>query len=603
MSSCTSPSETGLRSFAAGRSRSEPAFGSVNRAGGTSRRWIMPLPVPDGRVDGLAGSLGLPPDVCRILIRRGVDSTEEARSFLRPHLSGLRSPADLPDLGPAVERIEAAILAGETILVHGDYDADGMSAAALLTLGLSELGGRVEAFVPHRTRDGYDLSEAGLERATESGASLIVTADCGVTAVSAVQKAATSGIDVVVTDHHRPGKRLPDAVALVNPLRADSSYGFHGLAGVGVAFKVLAALYERSTIAAPLLNQHLDLVAIGTVADQMPLTDENRILVRAGLRALERTRKPGLRALLSHAGVDGDKGIHAQQISFRIAPRLNSVGRMAEADAGLELLLTRDPVAAERLAAHLERQNAQRRQTDSQVFEEVRQQLRSRFRDDDRAVVLWGDGWHPGVIGIVASRLVERLHRPSVVIAFDGDVGRGSGRSIEGFHLFEALRECESLLDRFGGHRLAAGLTVRRDRVEELADRLRQVAERELRDREPIDELRLDLEISLDRVNPDLLRWLDHLGPFGQGNPPPVLMVRRVHLDRPGRVGSDGAHLRVALSRGEDRVPAIGFGLGRRLQEARSMSHADVAIELAENRWNGRAELQARVLDFRPTEP
>ncbi|MCK5488795.1 MAG: single-stranded-DNA-specific exonuclease RecJ [Gemmatimonadetes bacterium] len=563
----------------------------------------MPLPLREDRVAALSESIGLPGDVCRILLRRGIDSSEEARAFLRPHLASVHSPHDLPDMGPAVERIERAVAAGETILVHGDYDADGMSAAALLTLGFRELGGSVEAFVPHRTRDGYDLSDAGIKKASESGASLIVTADCGVTASAAVAKAASMGIDVVVTDHHRPGSEIPRAIAVVDPMLPGSRYPFRDLAGVGVAFKLLSALYERVGADAPSLNQHLDLVALGTVADQMPLTGENRILVRAGLRALERSRKTGLRSLLASAGISPDRRIEAEDISFRLAPRLNSVGRMAEADAGLRLLLAGDPREAERLADHLEHQNAERRLTDTRVYEDVKRQLRSRLRDEDRAVVLWGDDWHPGVLGIVASRLVESYHRPAIVISFDGDVGRGSGRSTEGFHLFNALQECEPILERFGGHRMAAGLTVRRERVEELATRLQEMARRDLSDREPVEEIRLDLEVSVKRLGYDLLRWLGHLAPFGSGNPTPVLMVRGVTLDRPSRVGNDGGHLRFQLVGDGQRVPAIAFGMGRRLAEARSSERMDVALEIAENSWNGRREVQARVLDFRPTDP
>lgn len=573
----------------------------MSRRGGGPRQWIMPLPLADDRVAALAGSLGLPEDVCRVLIRRGVDSADEARTFLRPHLSSVHPPADLPDMQPAVERIERALQGGETILVHGDYDADGMSAAALLTLGLRGLGGEALAFVPHRTRDGYDLSDAGIDRAVRLGASLIVTADCGVTATGAVLEAAKRGIDVVVTDHHRPGRGIPDAVAVVNPMLPASRYPFRDLAGVGVAFKLLSALYESARVDPPALNQHLDLVALGTVADQMPLTGENRVLVRAGLRVLEQSHKPGLRALLANAGVTAGRRIEAEDISFRVAPRLNSVGRMSEADAGLQLLMTADPDEARRLADHLERQNAERRLADARVYEAARNQIQGRLRDEDRAVVLWGDDWHPGVIGIVASRLVEQFHRPCVVISFDGDVGRGSGRSVEGFHLFNALRECEPMLERFGGHRMAAGLTVRRERVEELADRLRELAASDLSDRDPVQELRLDLEVPLDRVGSDLLRWLGHLAPFGSGNPPPLMMVRGVELDRVERVGNDGGHLRLQLVREGRRVPAIAFGMGRRLREARSAQPADVAIEIAENSWNGRREVQARVLDFRPT--
>lgn len=571
--------------------------------GAGPRRWIMPLPLPEDRVTALAGSLGLPNEVSSILLRRGVDSAETARAFLRPHLSSVHASQDLPDMEPAVERIERAISSGEIIMVHGDYDADGMSAAALLTLGLRDIGGRVEAFVPHRTRDGYDLSDAGVEKASELGATLIVTADCGVTASTAVGKAASKGIDVVITDHHCPGNELPEAVAVVNPMLPGSRYPFRDLAGVGVAFKLLSALHDRAGVDSPSLNQHLDLVALGTVADQMPLVGENRILVRAGLRALERSRKPGLRSLLANAGIAPDRRIEAEDISFRLAPRLNSVGRMAEADSGLQLLLATDPHEAQRLADHLEGQNAERRLTDARVYEDAMRQLRTSLRDADRAVVLWGDDWHPGVIGIVASRLVESCHRPSVVISFDGDVGRGSGRSVEGFHLLDALQECEPMLERFGGHRMAAGFTVRRERVEELAARLRELALRDLYDREPAQELRLDLEVPLNRVGPDLLRWLDHLAPFGSGNPHPILMVRGVALDRLGRVGNDGGHLRFQLVGEGGRVPAIAFGMGRRLQEARSADRMDVAIEIGENSWNGRSELQARVVDFRSAEP
>jgi single-stranded-DNA-specific exonuclease len=562
----------------------------------------MPLPVPQARVDQLSEAIGLPQEVSQILIRRGLDSAEDARGFLRPHLSSLHPASGLPDIEPAIERIERAIRQGEVVLVHGDYDADGMSAAALLTLGLRQLGATAEPFVPHRTRDGYDLSEAGLQRAREKDASLILTADCGVSAVSAVREAANSGIDVIVTDHHRPGDRLPPAVAVVNPMRRDSKYGFRDLAGVGVAFKLISALHERAGLPSPQLNQHLDLVAIGTVADQMPLTGENRILVRAGLRALEHSRKPGIRSLLAHAGVPTDHRVETEHISFRVAPRLNSAGRMAEAETGLRLLLTSDDAEAERLAADLESQNSTRRETDARVFDEVRRQLGTHFSESDRIAVIWGDDWHPGVIGIVASRLVEELHRPAVVIAFDGDVGRGSARSLDGFHLFDALQECEGLLERFGGHRMAAGLTVRRENVESLAARLREVAAREMLGADSVHELRLDLEIPLARAKRDFLRWLNHLAPFGPGNPSPVLMLRGVELDRPARVGNDGGHLRMTLSDGDGRVSAIGFGMGWRMQEARSLHRADVAIELADNRWNGRLELQARILDFRQAE-
>lgn len=574
----------------------------MKKPSAAGRRWIMPLPIADERAKALADAVGLPEPVCRVLIRRGVETPAEARTFLRPHLSGVHSPFDLPGMLPAVERVERALEGGERILVHGDYDADGMSAAALLTLGLRDLGGDVEAFVPHRTRDGYDLAEAGLMEAGRLGATLIVTADCGVSATDAVAEAATRGIDVVITDHHRPGRDLPAAVAVVNPMLPGSRYPFRDLAGVGVAFKLLSALYERRGRESPALNQHLDLVALGTVADQMPLVGENRILVRAGLRALERSRKPGLRSLLANAGVTADHPIQAEHISYRLAPRLNSVGRMAEADSGLRLLLARDEYTADGLARHMELQNSERRAMDTRVYAEAKRQARDRLREDDPAIVVWGDDWHPGVLGIVASRLVERYHRPTAVIAFDGDVGRGSGRSVDGFHLFNALQECSPMLERFGGHRMAAGFTVRRESVEALASRLRDIASEELADPDPVREIRLDLELPLELLGADLLRWLGHLAPFGAGNPNPVLLTRRVALARPTRVGSDGSHLKMQLEHEGHRIPAIGFGLGKRLHEARDLGAADVALVISENRWQGRSEVQARVVDFRPSE-
>lgn len=563
-------------------------------------RWIEPTPLREEDVRGLAGSLGIPEDVCRILVRRGVETPNQVKEFLRPVLSALHPPEELPDTETAAVRIERAVATAESILVHGDYDADGMSAAALLTLGLRRLGARVETFVPHRTRDGYDLSEPGLLRAREVGAGLIVTADCGVTAGRAIRRASESGIDVIVTDHHRPGARLPDALAVMDPLRPDSAYPFRGLAGVGVVFKLLSALYRRAGIPEPELNQHLDLVAIGTVADQMPLVGENRILVRAGLRALARTRKPGLRALLSRTGFREGREVPAEHISFRVGPRLNSVGRMASAEAGFRLLVTEDPAEAQRLAVYLDEQNAERRSADRSVLTEVESVLEEHFvAARDRAVVVWGDGWHPGVIGIIASRLVDRLHRPAVVVAFDGDSGRGSGRSVDGFHLYNALEECGSLLERFGGHRLAAGLSIRRSRIEQFADRLRALAVRDLEGRDLVPELRLDLEVPLARAERDLHRWIVRLGPFGTGNPTPVLLARGVGLQSARRVGRDGDHLRGELVDGVSRMPAIGFGLGERWSELQESPTVDVVFELTENRWNGHRQLQARVLDFR----
>jgi single-stranded-DNA-specific exonuclease len=502
-------------------------------------------------------------------------------------------------MAAAVECIEIAIEKGDPILVHGDYDVDGMSATAVLVHGLRALGADVTGFVPHRTRDGYDLGPAGLARAEQEGARLIITADCGVSALKGVRAAHARGIEVIVTDHHRPGPVLPDAVAVVNPNRTDSTYPFGGLAGVGVAFKLVSQLYERKCLTDVHLNQHLDLVALGTVADQAPLVDENRVLVQFGLRAWEYSRKPGLRALRSISRCAG-RALDAGDIAFRLAPRLNATGRVGEAADGLRLLLTESPDEAEALARHVDGQNALRRTTDRQVLEEAGDELARSFDPSrDRVVVLWRDGWHPGVLGITASRLVDRLDRPVILVGFSGERGRGSARSVEGFHLFRALEACAPSLERFGGHEMAAGFDIRRSRLDDFLTSMRAHAEREL----PADrlerDLRIDLQLGLEAVTPEFYRQLSYLGPFGNSNPRPLIVTRRVRIREARSTRGDGAHLKGTLDSGNARIDAIGFGMGTRVSEANGVDAHDVVFEVHPDHRAGRPRLQAHVIDFR----
>ncbi|NIR42863.1 MAG: single-stranded-DNA-specific exonuclease RecJ, partial [Gemmatimonadetes bacterium] len=366
----------------------------------------------------------------------------------------------------AVERLTRAIDDGECILVHGDYDVDGVCGSAMLTRALRELGAGVEAFVPHRLRDGYDFGPAGLARAVEVGASLVLTCDCGITAHETVAAAGNRNVDVIVSDHHTPLPDLPPAVAVLNPQRPDCGYPDKVLCGSGVAFKLLHALYERRGRTVEDLYRYLDLVAIPTVADLVPLTGENRLLTRFGLKVLRRTPNPGLRGLLKAAGVNTQRPINAGQIAFIIGPRINAVGRMGDPMRGLRLLLTDDEVEAAELAAVVDEENRIRQEVDRATLEEADEILQATFdADRDRAIVLASQDWHPGVIGIVASRIVERYYRPTVLIALEGTTGKGSGRSIPGFHLYDALRACAPHLLQFGGHRYAAGLQIHADRV------------------------------------------------------------------------------------------------------------------------------------------
>ena len=502
----------------------------------------------------------------------------------------------------ALQRIEEAVKREEPILVHGDYDVDGIASAALLERGLRRLDAKVEGFVPHRTQDGYDLGPAGLRRAREMRARLIITVDCGMTALEAIEEAGASGIDVVVTDHHRPGLRLPPAAAVVNPHRADSEYGFTGLTGVGVAFKLLAGLYGRAGRPDGELNRELDLVALGTIADRGPLVAENRALVRAGLRVLARSRNVGLRALMDLARVRSHAGrVQAEDVAYRLAPRLNAAGRLGAAEDALRLVVTADPKEAEDLAWTLEQLNRRRRSEDKRVLEQVEARLRQRTEGGlDPAVVLWSEDWHPGVIGIVASKLAERLGRPTILISLEGERGRGSARSAGVVHLVEALDECADLLDRYGGHHAAAGLDIQRPRLEEFAARFSASVRRltEDTDAESTDrDLTIDLEVTVEEALASIVPWMRYLEPYGYGNPRPVLLSRTVSLEDASQVGHDGGHLRATLVGPEGgRVPAIGFGMGDRAGHLAEGAW-DVAFELVEDVWRDRSRVQARLLD------
>ena len=568
-----------------------------------ARRWIEAAVPPAEAVARLHRELHLPEPLCRLLVARGHDTPDAARAFLRPSLDTLHDPGLLADMAPALDRIGAAIDDGETILVHGDYDVDGMCAAALLTRVLRRLGASVVPFVPHRMRDGYDLGPNGVRRAAEVGATLIITADCGIVAHDAVEAARQVGIDVVVTDHHAPGGALPAAVAVVNPRREDCGYPDPSLSGTGVAFKLALALCRARAVPDEEVLYHLDLVALATVADVMPLRGENRVMARFGLRVLAGTKNVGLRALVRGAGLEG-KTLGAGHLSHGLAPRLNAIGRLEDAGTGLRLLLAgADPekVDADALAAELEAVNTRRKAVDREILEQALELLDGYDADRDRGVVLARAGWHPGVIGIVASRVVERLHRPTVLISVpeEGGLARGSARSIPGFDLLDAVRACGGHLERFGGHRAAAGFDIRPDAIEAFRDAFVRAAAERLPEA-PVPELRIDVDIPLGGVTPELVRYLAHAGPFGVGNPTPTFVFRRVRAGSIRTVGADGQHLKLRLLAGDAALDAIGFRMAESHGSvARSGELLDVAARLEENEWNGRRRLQAKLVDLR----
>lgn len=565
-------------------------------------RWVIAPPPDEGAVAVLMAELNLPHALASLLVQRGHGTPELARRFLRPSLADLADPLSLAGMAEAVERIARAVHGGEGILVHGDYDVDGQCATAIITRALRAAGARVTPFVPHRLRDGYDFGPAGIRAAVDAGATLVITCDCGITAVESVRAARAAGLDVVITDHHLPAAELPEATAVVDPQRADDASGLGTLCGSGVAFKLVQALIPVLGLPANLHLHLLDYVALATVADVVPLTGENRILVKHGLRVLGDSRWSGLRALVECCGLGG-RELRAGQLGFILGPRLNAAGRIGDAGDGVRLLLTDDPVEAGPLARRLEELNGERQALDQRILDEALEQV-ERHADPERdaGLVLTGEGWHPGVIGIVASRIVERYGRPTFLIAFDAEIGKGSGRSISRFDLHAALGDCAPLLERYGGHRMAAGLTIRREHLDAFRDRFAAAARARLAPEDLGPEQRVDLVVGLEEVTPDLERLCRYLEPCGTGNPGPVFGVRGARLAGHSRVGAN--HLKGTLDDGRARLSAIGFQWADRVPWlAGESGRLDAAFRVERNEFNGTVTLQARLVALSPCRP
>jgi single-stranded-DNA-specific exonuclease len=561
-------------------------------------RWVAPsAPAPD-LVAALQSALSLPGPLCELLVRRGFSDPGLARRFLRPSLDDLAPPEQLLGMTDAVARLGTALDRGETIFVHGDYDVDGMTSTAILTRVLRGLGGQVVPFVPYRLTDGYDLGPAGVAAAIAAGASLVVTCDCGTSAHAAVDALAAAGIDCIITDHHLPSGPLPKALTVLNPRRPGCPSVDKDLVAAGVVFKLALALCDARGVSRNLALNLLDLVAVATIADVAPLRGENRTFVRFGLRILAQTKVPGLRALVRSAGLDA-KELTAGRIGFILAPRLNAAGRIGRAQRGVELLLTDDDATANAIARELEEMNRGRQELDRQTLDAARKQLDGLDLGARFGLVLADQGWHPGVIGIVASRLVEETGRPTIMIAVEDGVGKGSGRSIVQFDLHGALTECRDLFVRFGGHRAAAGITIAAERIPEFTERFAAVAAEQLTGDDLVPELRLDLELPLGEVSDELITMLRHCEPFGVGNPAPVFALRGVAAAAaPRRIGDQGLKLTLTTEAG-GAVEAISWDLAPRLKEFAWRAPFDVACRLERDEWKGTARIQARIADLR----
>lgn len=557
----------------------------------------------------LARALELTLPATRVLWSRGYRDLDAARKFLHPSVGDLHDPSLMKDMSVAAGRLWSAIQAKEAILLYGDYDVDGTTSVVLLKKSIELLGGRADFHVPHRLRDGYGMRSEVVEQAASSGVTLIVSVDTGIRANEVVKRANALGIDVIVTDHHLPEEEIPPALAVLNPNRPDCEYPEKNLCGAGVVLKLVQALLARSgwdvARREKLLDSFLKMTAIATVADVVPLTGENRVIVKRGLEGLDRISNPGLRALLEVSGIKEGQIPSARDVAFRVAPRINAAGRMASATDVIEMFLTGDPSRAKDLASKLHDLNTDRQQTEAEMVKAIFDLcIEQPVTDDDAALVFAGEGWHRGVVGIVASRVVERFHRPAFVLGIENGVVTGSGRSIAVFHLLEALESMQDLFTKFGGHRQAAGLTLAADRLEEFRERFRIYAAARLTPRDFERELFIDSTIRFDEIDDRSVDDILRLAPFGQGNPPPVFASFGVEAAFPPTVNKE-KHLFLKL-RGDGRTVRMkAWNFADREALFAPGSKVDIAFTFEDDTYSaerGYAPWQAVVKDVRASE-
>lgn len=574
----------------------------------SSIRWTLRPLDDEARADTLAASLnGLPPALARALVLRGVTSFDAARTFFRPALAGLHDPFRMRDMDLAAERVARAIRDGERVLVYGDYDVDGTTSTAMMLTFLRSQGVEATFFIPNRFEHGYGISEAGLDVAVARGATLVVALDCGITANAEADYARSVGLDLVICDHHTAGPVLPDAVAVLDPKRPDCDYPFDGLSGCGVGFKLIQAVLTTLGLPEEEAWPYLDLVAVSTASDIVPMIDENRILMRAGLKRLCDAPRLGLALLAARAGVDLTS-CTSSKIVFQLGPRINAAGRIEDAAMAAELLAADDPVEAARLVEKIEALNIRRRELDRATRDEAIVIAERLMDADPAALVVYHPGWHPGVIGITASRIAERFHRPTILLTSNGAGGpaKGSARSVKGISIYDALAQCTDLLDRFGGHAFAAGLALPVGNVDALRERLQSAVRDSLAVDGLVPELDVDAHLDLREVTPRFWNVLKQFHPHGPDNQRPLFWGRGLRVvGQPTLVGAQKQHLRMRIQQNDDgpAFPVIGFNLADRhpaaLASVRRGRLLDLAFQVDENDWNGRTSLQLRAEDLR----
>ncbi len=562
------------------------------------KKWLL-KEFDKSRVLEISRTFGISPLTSIVLYNRGVRENEQIKNFLSKDLGTMYDPFLMRDMDKAVNRINAAKEAGEKITIYGDYDVDGITAIAILYKYLAGLGIDVDYYVPDRMQEGYGVNRDALDKIKTRGSSLIITVDTGITAVEECEYATEIGLDVIVTDHHECKERIPDVYAAIDPKRKDCKYPFKSLAGVGVVFKLIQALDKNSSLF-ELMEDYADLMCLGTVADISPLVDENRVIVTEGLKRFKRTKNVGLKALID-VSTNG-KAITTSTIGYIIAPRINASGRLGCASRSVELFLTDDEENALKLANSLCEENSLRQQTEQKMFKEALEYIEEHPEvKEDKIIVIPHENWHHGIVGIVSSKITEKFYKPSILFAIDGDEAKGSGRSVSGFNLFGALESCSDLLEKFGGHELAAGLTIKSSNIEEFRKKINEYSKDKISESMLVPTVMLDAAIKVPYITIDTVHDINRLQPFGVDNPTPAFAVRNIKIHKIS-VMSEGKHLRMTLLKEGKYLDAVGFGMGEYYHHLEEGDFIDVAFALDINDYKGFQNVQLILKDIKKVE-
>ncbi len=560
-------------------------------------RWTLQPPPDPEKTQKLASELGIDENLAGLLVQRGVDAFAKARSFFRPSLNELHDPFLMKDMAVAVKRIQTAVGNNENILVYGDYDVDGTTSVALMTIFLQSFYPHVSSYIPDRYDEGYGVSYQGIDYAHDNDMTLIIALDCGIKAVDKVAYAQEKGIDFIICDHHRPGKQLPDAIAVLDPKRADCAYPYKELCGCGVGFKLCQAIVQENDWEFEMLLPYLDLVATAIGADIVPIAGENRILAYHGLKRINEEPRMGFKAIIDHLKNKGHLTI--TDVVFIIAPRINAAGRMKHGLHAVNLLTSTDIEQARTFAAEIEAYNQDRRDTDRSITQEALDQILDNKEEARSTTVVYDESWHKGVIGIVASRLTETYYRPTLVFTKSGNKLAASARSVSGFDVYNALEQCSEFIEQFGGHKYAAGLTLEESNYELFKQRFEEVVCATIQDQHTIPEIKIDARLPLEAINPKFYRILEQMAPFGPGNMRPVFMTENVIDTGHGRcVGEKEDHLKIKVAGDQNSrttFDAIGFNLGKDCDLITDGKRFDIAYSLDLNEWQGVRSLQLRL--------